>query len=59
MNSDVVAAIALPGMFAWIAWVIFSTIRYKIAKLQAEVQTRLLEKVGSGQDLLAYALPGS
>ena len=56
MNSDVVAAIVIPGMFAWIAWVIFSTIRrYKIARLQAEVQSRLLEKVGSGQELLAYA----
>jgi len=56
MSPDVVAAIVIPGMFGWIAWVIFSTIRrYKIARLQAEVQTRLLEKVGSGQDLLAYA----
>jgi hypothetical protein len=56
MNQDVVATIAVPGMFAWVAWVIFSTIRrYKIAKLQAEVQTKLLDKVGSGQELLAYA----
>jgi hypothetical protein len=48
--------IAVPFMFSWIAWVIFSTIRrYKIAKLQAEVQSRLLDKVGSGQELLAYA----
>jgi len=43
-------------MFAWFAWVIFSTIRrYKIAKLQADVQTKLLDKVSSGQELLAYA----
>ncbi|MGA8502244.1 MAG: hypothetical protein WB683_11890 [Candidatus Sulfotelmatobacter sp.] len=56
MNQDVVVSIAIPSMFAWFAWVIFSTIRrYKIAKLQAEVQTKLLEKVGSGQELLAYA----
>jgi len=56
MNQDVVATIAIPSMFAWFAWVIFSTIRrYKIAKLQAEVQTKLLDKVGSGQELLAYA----
>ena len=56
MNSDIIALMTVPGMFAWIAWVIFSTIRrYKIAKLQAEIQTRLLEKVGTGQDLLAYA----
>ena len=56
MNSDIIVAITLPGMFAWFAWVILSSIRrYKIAKLQAEVQTKLLEKVGSGQELLAYA----
>jgi hypothetical protein len=56
INSDVIVAATLPAMFAWFAWVIFSTIRrYKIAKLQAEVQTKLLEKVGSGQELLAYA----
>jgi predicted phage tail protein len=56
MSQDIVATIMLPSMFAWFAWVILSTIRrYKIAKLQAEVQTKLLEKVGSGQELLAYA----
>ena len=56
MNSDLVVAITLPAMFGWFAWLIFSTFRrYKIAKLQADVHSRLLEKVGSGQDLLAYA----
>ena len=56
MNPDIFAIVTIPGLFAWIAWVIFSTIRrYKIAKLQADVQTKLLEKVGTGQDLLAYA----
>ena len=56
MNTDSIAAIFVPMMFAWFAWVIFSTIRrYKIAKLQADVQTKLLDKVGSGQDLLAFA----
>jgi len=56
VNVDVVATIAVPSMFAWITWTIFSTIRrFKIAKLQAEVQTKLLDKVGSPQDLLAYA----
>jgi hypothetical protein len=44
------------SFFAWLVGMIFSTIRrYKIAKLQAEVQTKLLEKVGSGQELLAYS----
>lgn len=56
MNQDVIIAFTLPAMFSWFAWVLFSTFRrWKIAKLQAEVQSRLLEKVGSGQDLLAYA----
>lgn len=56
MNSDVVALISVPAMFAWFAWTIFSTIRrYKIASLQANIQARLLEKVGSGQDLLTFA----
>lgn len=56
MNSDSLAAIFVPLLFGWMAWVIFSTIRrYKIAKLQAGVQTKLLDKVASGQELLAYA----
>jgi len=56
MNSDVVAAFTIPSMFAWFVWVIFSTIRrYKIARLQAEVQNKLLEKVASSQELLAFA----
>jgi hypothetical protein len=51
-----VVAVTVPGMVCWIAWLIFSTIRrYKIAKVQAEVQAKLLDKVGSGQELLAYA----
>jgi predicted phage tail protein len=56
MDPGIVALITVPGMLSWFAWMIFSTIRrYKIAKAQAEVQTRLLDKVGSGQELLAYA----
>ena len=56
MSPDYIVAVTLPCMFSWFAWVIFSTFRrYKIARLQAEVQSRLLEKVGTGQDLLAYA----
>ena len=55
MTQDI-AKITIPVMFCWFAWVIFTTIRrYKIAKVQAEVQAKLLEKVGSGQELLAYA----
>ena len=56
MWTDAVLTIAVTGMFSWFAWVIFSTIRrYKIAKLQAGIQTKLLDKIGSGQELLAYA----
>jgi predicted phage tail protein len=56
MNPDLIVAVTLPGMFSWFAWLIFTTIRrFKIAKLQSEVQTKLLDKVASGQELLAYA----
>ena len=56
MNPDIIVAFTLPAMFSWLAWLIFSTIRrYKIAKLQSEVQTKLLDKVATGQELLAYA----
>jgi hypothetical protein len=56
MNPDLIVGVTLPCMFGWFAWIIFSTFRrYKIARLQADVHSRLLEKIGSGQDLLAYA----
>jgi hypothetical protein len=39
-----------------LAWITFSTIRrYRIAKLQADLQFKLLEKITNGQELLAYA----
>ena len=56
MNEDLVAIPIIFGFFAWLVWVVFSTIRrYKVAKLQAEVQHKLLERFSSSQDLLAYA----
>jgi hypothetical protein len=56
VNEDIVIVPMFIAFFAWSVWVVFSTIRrFKIAKLQAEVQSKLLEKVGSGQELLAYA----
>jgi len=56
MQPEFVAVPVVFGFFSWFVWVAFSTIRrFKIAKLQAEVQSKLLEKVGSGQELLAYA----
>ncbi|HUA15062.1 MAG TPA: hypothetical protein VMG31_07180 [Verrucomicrobiae bacterium] len=56
MDVSFVAVPVIFGFFAWFVWMLFSTIRrYKIAKLQADVQGKLLDKVGSGQELLAYA----
>ena len=56
VNEDIIIVPCFLAFFAWLGWLLFSTIRrYKIAKLQAEVQHRLLEKVSSGQELLAYA----
>jgi hypothetical protein len=55
MNPDIVMLITVPGLVSWIAWVVFSSIRrYKIAKYQAEVHNKLLEKFGRSEELLAY-----
>ena len=56
MGADILVPFFIASMFAWIAWVIFSTIRrYSLAKMQSGVQMKLLEKVDSGQALVAYA----
>lgn len=55
MDKEVVLLPMLFGVVALIIWIIFSTIRrYKTTKLQAGLHTKLLEKLGSGQELLAY-----
>jgi hypothetical protein len=55
MAEDIVILPLVIALFGFIVWIIFSTIaRFKTAKLQAGIQTKLLEKFGSGQDLLAY-----
>ena len=55
MHDEVVLIPILFSLIGFVVWTIFSTIRrYKTAKLQAGLQTKLLEKFGSGQDLLAY-----
>lgn len=42
-------------LIGFVVWIIFSNIRrYKTTKLRAELQAKLLEKFGSGQELLAY-----
>ena len=56
MNEDFLVVPVVFSFLAWFVWVVFSTIRrFKIAKLQSEVQSRLLDRVASGQELLAYA----
>jgi len=56
VSEDIIIVPCFLAFFSWVGWLLFSTIRrYKIAKLQADVQQRLLEKVSSGQELLAYA----
>jgi hypothetical protein len=56
MEQDILVPFFVGATFAWIAWVIFSTIRrYLLAKMQSGVQIKLLEKVDSSQALLAYA----
>jgi hypothetical protein len=55
VNEDIVIVPIIFGLLGFVAWITLSTIRrYKTAKLQAGVQTKLLEKFGSGQELLAY-----
>ena len=55
MSEEIVLFPCLFLLFGFVVWTIFDTIRrYKTAKLQAGLQTKLLEKFGSGQELLAY-----
>src|SRR5262250_3038239 len=55
MNTEIILFPILLFLIGFVVWTIFSTIRrYKTTKLQAGLQTKLLEKFGSGQELLAY-----
>ena len=55
MGEEVILFPIFFTLIGFVIWTIFSTIRRsKTAKLQAELQTKLLEKFGSGQELLAY-----
>jgi hypothetical protein len=55
MSPEIVVPPSICFMLGWIVWVLFSSIRrYKIAKFQADVQSRLLHQLESGQNLLAY-----
>ncbi len=49
-----VGPIVLCLLVAWIAWITFSTIRrYLVAKLQASLQAKLLDRIDSIEALLA------
>ena len=55
MNENVVVFPIFFSLIGFVIWTVFSTIRrYKTAKLRAGLQSKLLEKFGSGQELLAY-----
>ena len=55
MGEEVILFPILFTLTGFVVWTVFSTIRrYKTAKLQAGLQTKVLEKFGSGQELLAY-----
>ena len=44
-----------PCMIVAVFWVVFSTFRrLKIARMQTEIHSRLLEKIGSSQEFLTY-----
>jgi hypothetical protein len=51
----IVAIIMVFGGTVAVFWVVFSTIRrLKVARVQAEVHSKLIEKIGSGQDFLTF-----
>jgi hypothetical protein len=55
MSKEVVLLPIFFSLIGFVIWTVFSTIRrYKTTMLQAGLQTKLLEKFGSGQELLAY-----
>ena len=55
MGPDVILFPIMFTLIGFIVWTIFNSIRrFRIAKFQAQLQTKLLDKIGSGQELLAY-----
>jgi hypothetical protein len=56
MNEDVLVPLIVFFTIGWIAWVILSSIRrYQVAKFQTNLQMKVLEKIDSGQTVVAYA----
>ena len=55
MAISIVALIMVFGGIVTVFWVVFSTIRrLKIARTQAEVHSKLIEKLGSSQEFLTF-----
>ncbi|TAM84284.1 MAG: hypothetical protein EPN47_02930 [Acidobacteria bacterium] len=58
MDGNVVGALAVITIFPGIVvvfWLVFSTFRrMKIARIQAEVHSKLIEKIGSSQEFLTF-----
>ncbi len=55
MGEELIVFPMLFGFLGWIVWFVLTTIRrYKVAKLQAELSNRLIDKFGSSQELLSY-----
>jgi hypothetical protein len=56
MGGDTIPVIAVFSTISWVAWVLFSSIRrYKVAQLQADIQSTLLQRFDSPNTLLGYA----
>jgi|YelNatPaOPRAMG01_1025707.scaffolds.fasta_scaffold08814_6 hypothetical protein len=55
MAIPIVAIITVFSSLVAIFWLIFSTIRrLKVARMQSDVHSRLIDKVGSSQELLTF-----
>jgi hypothetical protein len=55
MQTDVVALLSVFGTISFITWTIFSSVRrYKMARVQADVQTVLLARLDAAQNMAAY-----
>jgi hypothetical protein len=55
MQSDIVAIISVFGTISFITWTIFSSVRkLRMARVQADVQTILLSRFDSAQNMSTY-----
>jgi hypothetical protein len=55
MQTDVIAIVAVFGTISFITWTIFSSVRkLRLARVQADVQTILLSRFDSAQNMASY-----